>query len=76
MRALPNRGRANYLADDFAAVVSPSYGRKSEGMTKLLEGRRNLGFQPNECLHPESTPKYWFGSCWLQSKRTLNLSRC
>jgi hypothetical protein len=34
MRALPNRGHANYLADDFAAVVLPSHGRKSECMTK------------------------------------------
>jgi hypothetical protein len=49
--------------------------KKSEGLTKKLEGRENLGFHPNVHPRPQSTPNNWLGNWWLQSKRALYVHR-
>lgn len=56
--ALPNQGRANISAN-----VSPVRGRILNAATNFLAWLRWLGFNPNDTLCHESTPKFWHGNC-------------
>jgi hypothetical protein len=59
-RASPAKlGRANFLAQVFAAPASQRLGRKTELGDQLIGVDPKVGFDPNRRPRIQSTPKNW-----------------